>query len=43
MRSKNPEKFLQRSESHLFLHEHGKGNKPQAPQAIDEDEGDVLF
>ena len=43
MRSKNPEKFLQRSESHLFWHERGKGNKPQAPQAIDEDEEDVLF
>ena len=47
MRSKNPEKSLQRSESHLFWHEHGKGNKPQAAQAIDEDEDedeeDVLF
>ena len=34
---------MQRSESHLFWHEHGKGNKPQAAQAIDEDEEDVLF
>ena len=25
--SKNPETSLQRSESHLFWHEHGKGNK----------------
>ena len=33
-----PEKSLQRSESHLFWHEHGKGNKPQAAQAINEDE-----
>ena len=33
-----PEKSLQRSESHLFWHEHGKGNKLQAAQAIDEDE-----
>ena len=41
--SKNPETSLQRSESHLFWHEHGKGNKPQAAQAIDEDEEDVLF
>ena len=38
MSSKNPEKSLQRSESHLFWQEHGKGNKPQAAQAIDEDE-----
>ena len=30
-----PEKSLQRSESHLFWHEHGKGNKPQAAQAIE--------
>ena len=43
MRSKNPEKSLQRSESHLFWHEHRKGKKPQAAQAIDEDEEDVLF
>ena len=43
MSSKNPEKSLQRSESHLFWHEHGKGNKPQAAQAIDEGEEDVLF
>ena len=43
MRSKNPEKSLQRSESHLFWHEHGKGNKPQAAQAIDEDEDNVPF
>ena len=41
--SKNPEKSLQRSESHLFWHEHGKGNKPQAAQAIDEDEEGPLF
>ena len=40
---KNPEKSLQRSESHLFWYEHGKGNKPQAAQAIDEDEEDALF
>ena len=43
MSSKNPEKSLQRSESHLFWYEHGKGNKPQAAQAIDEDEEDALF
>ena len=43
MSSKNPEKSLQGSESHLFWHEHGKGNKTQAAQAIDEDEEDVLF
>ena len=43
MKSKNPEKSLQRSESHLFWQEHGKWNKPQAAQAIDEDEEDVLF
>ena len=43
MSSKNPEKSLQRSESHLFWHEHAKGNKPQAAQAIDEDEEDALF
>ena len=45
MSSKNPEKSLQGSESHLFWHEHGKGNKTQAAQAIDEDEDeeDVLF
>ena len=43
MSSKNPEKSLQRSESHLFWHEHGKGNKPQAAEAIDEDEEDALF
>ena len=43
MSSKNLEKPLQRSESHLFWHEHGKGNKPQAAQAIDEDEEDALF
>ena len=37
MSSKNPPaKFLQRSESHLFRYEHGKGNKPQAAQAIEE-------
>ena len=30
MGSKNPEKSLQRSESHLSWHERGKGNKPQA-------------
>ena len=40
---KNPEKSLQRSESHLFWYEHGKGNKPQAAQAIDEDEEGPLF
>ena len=39
MSSKNPEKSLQWSESHLFC----KGNKPQAAQAIDEDEEDALF
>ena len=43
MSSKNPEMSLQRSESHLFWNEHGKGNKLQAAQAIDEDEEDVLF
>ena len=42
MSSNNPEKSLQRSESHLFWHEHGKGNKPLAAQAIDEDEEDAL-
>ena len=42
MSSNNPEKSLQRSESHLFWHEQGKGNKPLAAQAIDEDEEDVL-
>ena len=26
-----------------LVHEHGKGNKPQAAQAIDEDEEDTLF
>ena len=41
MKSKNPEKSLQGSESHLFWHGHGEGNKPQAAQAIDEDEEDV--
>ena len=43
MSSKNPEKSLQRSESHLFWHWHGKGKKSQAAHAIDEDEEDVLF
>ena len=43
MSSKNPEKSLQGSESHLFWHEQGKGNKPPAAQVIDEDEEDVLF
>ena len=43
MSSKNPEKSEQRSESHLFWHGHGKGNKRQAAQAIDEDEEDVLL
>ena len=43
MSSKNPEKSLQRSESHLFWHWHDKGKKSQAAQAIDEDEEDVLF
>ena len=43
MSSKNSEKVLQRSKSHLFWHEHGKGNKPQAAQAIDEDEEGPLF
>ena len=43
MSSKNPQKSFQRSESHLFWHEHGKGNKSKASQAIDEDEEDVLF
>ena len=43
MSSKNPEKSLLRGESHLFWHEQGKGNKSQAPQAIDEDEEDALF
>ena len=42
MSSKNPEKSLQRSESHLFWHEHCNGNKPPAAQAIDEDQEDVL-
>ena len=37
MSSKNPDKSLQRSESHLFT-SMAKGNKPQAAQAIDEDE-----
>ena len=32
-----------RSESHLSWHEHGKGNKPQAAQAFDEDKKDALF
>ena len=41
MSSKNPEKPMQRSE--LLVHEHGKGNKPQAVQAIDEVEEDALF
>ena len=26
-----------------LVHEHGKGNKPQAAQAIDEDEEDAFF
>ena len=26
-----------------LVHEHGKGNKPQAAQAIDENEEDALF
>ena len=43
MSSKNPGKSLQRSESHLFWHWHGKEKKSQAAQAIDEDEEDVLF
>ena len=43
MSSKNPEKSLQRSESHLFWHEQGKGSKPQAAQAIEENEEDALF
>ena len=43
MSSKNPEKSLQRSSSHLFWHEHGKGNKLQTAEAIDEDEEDALF
>ena len=43
MSSKNQEKSEQRSESHLFWHGHGKGNKRQAAQAIDEDEADALF
>ena len=43
MSSKNPEKSLQRGESHLVWHGHGKGNKRQAAQAIDEDEEDALF
>ena len=43
MSSKNPEKSLQGSESHLFWHEHGKGKKTRAAQAIDEDEEDVFF
>ena len=37
MSSKNPDKSLQQSESHLFTST-AKGNKPQAAQAIDEDE-----
>ena len=37
MSSKNPDKSLQRSESHLFTST-AKGNKPQAAQAIDADE-----
>ena len=37
MSSKNPDKSLQRSESHLFTST-AKGNKPQAAQAMDEDE-----
>ena len=40
---KYPEKTLQRSESHLLWNEHGKGNKPQAAQAIDEDEALFFF
>ena len=43
MSSKNPEKSLQRSETHLFWYEHGKGNKPQAAQAIDEHEEGALI
>ena len=43
MSSKNLEKSLHRSESHLFLQEHGKVKKPQAAQTIDEDEEDALF
>ena len=43
MSSKNPEKSLQRSETHLFWYEHGKGNKPQAAQPIDEHEEDALI
>ena len=43
MGSKNSEKSLQRSEIHLSWHEHGKGNKPQAAQAFDEDKEDALF
>ena len=42
MSSNNPEKSLQRSESHLFWYEQGKGNKPLAAQAINEDEEDAL-
>ena len=37
MSSRNPDKSLQRSESHLFTST-AKGNKPQAAQAMDEDE-----
>ena len=43
MSSKNPEKSLHRSESHLFWQEQDKVNKPQAAQTIDEDEQDALF
>ena len=43
MSSKNPEKSLQRTESHLFCYEHGKGNKPQAAQAIDEEDTLILI
>ena len=42
MVSKNPELSLQRCESHLRSRERW-GNKPQAAQAIDEDEEDALF
>ena len=41
MSLKNPEKSLQPCKS--LVHEHDKGNKPQAAQAIDKDEEDAFF
>ena len=41
MSSKNPEVLAAKRKA--LVHEHGKGNKPQAAQAIDEDEEDALL